>query len=88
MQNQSAKKETQIQKDSNFEKYFAEHKHYFDMKCDHCPKVFESFEEAKSHYASEHRNPQGYIRCCGLKIKFRYKVKEHLKRHLDPDSLK
>lgn len=71
-----------------FEKLFLENKHRFDMSCDACPKSFETLDEARSHYAVDHNNPRGYIKCCNVKLIYRCKVVKHLYRHLDPGKFK
>ncbi|XP_055317612.1 zinc finger protein 665-like isoform X2 [Sitodiplosis mosellana] len=79
---------TTQKKTMEFEKLFSENKHRFDMTCDACPKMFDSLDEARSHYASDHNNPRGYIKCCNVKLIYRCKVVKHLYRHLDPDKFK
>lgn len=49
-------------KSIEFEKVFLKNKHRFDLKCENCPKIFESLTEARTHYAKEHNNPRGYIK--------------------------
>lgn len=63
--------------------------HLFDMTCDCCSNVvFESLDEARKHYTSEHNNPRGYIKCCGRRMFYRCQVVQHVTRHLDPDKFK
>lgn len=76
------------QKQINFDKLLAEHRHRFDMSCDFCSKTFDSLDDARLHYASEHNNPMGYIKCCKAKLKHRNQVVQHLDRHLNPNKLK
>lgn len=76
------------QKNEDFQKLFAENKHRFDMTCDNCSSIFESFEEARKHYASEHNNSKGYIKCCNVKLTYRCDIVSHLYRHVDPDKFK
>ncbi|XP_031629988.1 zinc finger protein 43-like [Contarinia nasturtii] len=71
------------QKKIDFEKIFSENKHRFDMSCDVCPKSFDSLDEAKTHYATAHDNPYGYIKCCNLKLNYRCVIKKHLDWHLE-----
>lgn len=71
-----------------FEKLFSENKHRFDMSCDACPKSFDTLDEARSHYAADHNNPRGYIKCCNVKLIYRCKVVKHLYRHLDPGKFR
>lgn len=67
-----------------YEDYMLEH---FDMKCDICTKIFKSFFEAKSHYAEEHNELKGYVKCCNKKMKEMWAVHDHISYHLNPDSL-
>lgn len=72
-----------------FDKLFAANKHHFDMTCDNCSCVFESFDEAQSHYANEHTNLSGYIKCCNTKFRLRNEVEDHIKlRHLEYEQFK
>lgn len=65
--------------------YVMEH---FDMSCDCCDAMFQSFPEAKRHYLSEHSEPKGYIKCCGKKMRSLTAIEEHIQGHKNPDSLK
>lgn len=42
---------------------------HFDMSCDQCDVMFESFPHAKRHYLSEHSEPKGYLKCCSKKMR-------------------
>lgn len=75
-------------KNKEYQKIFAENMYLFDMACDCCSNVFESLDEARKHYASEHNNPRGYIKCCGRRMFYRCQVVQHVTRHLDPDKFK
>lgn len=82
------RKRASLKKQADFEEFFAQHKHRFDMNCDLCPTVFGTYIDARTHYAAAHpANPKGYVKCCGTKLMFRSQIKDHLKRHLDPESL-
>lgn len=70
------------QKLSKFRKLFEENKHFFDLTCDCCSKIFKSYEESRAHYLKEHNNSKGYIKCCGHKLQFRFQIVAHLNRHL------
>lgn len=63
---------------------------YFDMTCDvdGCAVIFESFEEAQTHYEVEHQEPNGYIKCCNLQFRDVRLVKDHINFHLNPDIFK
>lgn len=75
-------------KNKEYQKIFSENMHLFDMSCDCCSNVFESLDEARKHYTSEHDNPRGYIKCCGRRMFYRCQVVQHVTRHLDPDKFK
>ncbi|XP_031627535.1 zinc finger protein 883-like isoform X2 [Contarinia nasturtii] len=78
------KKEVQ----AKFEKLFAEHKQLLDMSCDLCPTIFETLFEAQEHYAKEHKNSRGYIKCCGQRLIYQCHVVKHLERHVEPEKYK
>lgn len=61
---------------------------HFDMSCDHCETMFESFSDAKRHYLREHSEPKGYIKCCGKKMRSLTNIEEHIEGHKNPNSLK
>lgn len=61
---------------------------HFDMSCDQCETMFESFPDAKRHYLREHSEPKGYIKCCGKKIRSLTTIEEHIQGHKNPNSLK
>ncbi|XP_031629987.1 transcription factor grauzone-like [Contarinia nasturtii] len=71
---------------ANFEKQFAENKQLFDMSCDLCPTIFETLYEAQEHYAKEHKNPRGYIKCCNQRLIYPCFVLKHLERHINPNK--
>lgn len=60
----------------------------FDMTCDQCEVMFESFFMAKRHYLSEHNEPKGYLKCCGLKFKSMLAIDKHIDWHKNPETLK
>lgn len=85
------KRKTWLSKSKNkeYQKLFSENKHLLDMSCDECASVFETLEEARTHYSREHKNnPKGYLKCCGKRLFHRCHVVEHITRHLDPDKFK
>lgn len=61
---------------------------YFDMNCELCETVFNSLEDAISHYAINHNNPRGYIRCCQLKFASKGLLNWHIVWHLNPEVFK
>lgn len=60
----------------------------FDMNCEQCETVFVSFQDAKMHYLTEHNEPRGYLRCCGVKMKSLLIIAEHIDMHNNPDRMK
>ncbi|XP_055314042.1 zinc finger protein 62-like isoform X2 [Sitodiplosis mosellana] len=61
---------------------------YFDRKCEQCDVQLDSITMAKSHYSSEHKNPKGYLRCCGTKMYSNRTVLDHVQWHIDPDTFR
>lgn len=61
---------------------------HFDMSCDQCDAMFQSFPDAKRHYMSEHSEPKGWIKCCGKKMRSLTTIEEHIEGHQNPQSLK
>lgn len=71
------------------QKKFNQNLHLFNMSCDCCSKIFESLDEARTHYSAEHNNPKGYIKSKeGNKIYHRWHVLQHIDRHHNPDNFK
>lgn len=60
----------------------------FNMKCDHCDNVFKSLQEAQYHYMHEHQIADGYIQCCGMKMKNTLYIEGHVLWHLRPELFK
>lgn len=60
----------------------------FNMGCDGCDVVLESFQHAKSHYESVHNESKGYVRCCEFKLKSLREIYEHITWHQNPDAFK
>lgn len=60
---------------------------YFDMSCDLCDIMFESFPHAKRHYLSTHET-KGYIKCCNKKMRTLLAINDHIQWHKNPESLK
>lgn len=60
------------------------------MSCDHCSSTFESLDEIRAHYQTEHNISRGYIKCVesGRKMFYRCAVMQHIERHLNPDKFK
>lgn len=60
----------------------------FDMSCDECDAKFTSFKDAQRHYKASHNDDKGYLKCCGTKLKSFTLVRDHIKKHLNPESFK
>lgn len=71
--------------DGQYEKFIAEN---FDMKCDHCDTVFTAFHDARRHYKEFHDDDKGYIKCCNVKLRELWVIRDHIKSHLNPESFK
>lgn len=74
------------QKEMKFQKLFEENRHRFDLTCDSCPKSFNSLDETRAHYLTDHNNTKGYIKCCRTKLQYRCQIVAHLNRHLEPEK--
>lgn len=61
---------------------------YFDTTCDLCSIELKSLRRAISHYRNEHRIDEGYIKCCGLKLKRDKLVDDHIRWHINPEIFK
>lgn len=77
-------------KDKEYQRIFNENKHLFNMNCEHCSETFESLDEIRAHYLTEHNIAKGYIKCVesGRKMFYRFAVMQHIERHLNPDKFK
>lgn len=60
----------------------------FNMACDACETMFDSFSHAKAHYLTEHNEPKGYVRCCDIKMKTLLAIDEHIRWHQNPETMK
>lgn len=61
---------------------------YFDTTCDLCSIDLKSLKRAIPHYKREHQIDEGYIKCCGLKLKRDKLVNDHIRWHINPDIFK
>lgn len=60
----------------------------FDMTCDLCTTaVFTSIYEARLHYKECHNDYKGYVKCCQTKLRSLSLIRDHIKKHLNPESL-
>lgn len=64
---------------------FAQH---FDTTCDICSVELKTLKRAISHYKHQHKNDEGYVKCCGLKLKRDKLVDDHIQWHLNPEIFK
>lgn len=67
------------------EEYIAAH---FNMSCDFCDIILESFQHARTHYLLEHGDSKGYLKCCDIKLRTITTISDHIKFHQDPDKMK
>lgn len=75
--------------DFNYQKLFSENKHLLNMSCDYCSNEFESLEEARDHYPTEHNIRRGYIKSIhGRKFHLRHRIIEYLARQSNPEMFK
>lgn len=70
-------------KNDQYEKFIAEN---FDMSCDQCDSVFNSFGDARHHYRENHNEKKGYIKCCRMKLREMWIVVDHINSHLNPSK--
>lgn len=68
-----------------YEQFIAEN---FDMSCDQCDTKFTAFHDAQRHYKDKHNEDNGWIKCCGKKLKKLSLVRDHINTHLNPDFFK
>lgn len=60
----------------------------FDMSCDQCEVKFTAFYDARQHYKEKHNEDSGYIKCCGEKLKALVSIRDHINKHLNPETTK
>lgn len=63
---------------------------FFDMTCDmdRCATVFTSLSNARIHYLNVHSIPNGYVKCCDMKLKTQIDVNDHIAWHKNPASFR
>lgn len=54
---------------------------YFDMNCDNCSFVFETYDEVRSHYLNVHNVDKGHIKCCNKRFRFKPEIRRHIEWH-------
>lgn len=60
----------------------------FDTTCDLCTFDMKSLKGAISHYRTKHNIKEGYIKCCGLKLKRDKFINDHIRWHINPAIFK
>lgn len=68
-----------------YDQFIAEN---FDMKCDQCDESFNTFDDARRHYKEYHSEANGWIKCCGKKLRSSLLIRDHIKKHLNPEQFK
>lgn len=61
---------------------------FFNMACELCTIVFESFRDVCSHYPVVHGVYRGYVKCCDRKFFIRDTAIEHINWHSNPEMFK
>lgn len=56
---------------------------FFNLKCEICLRMFDSFAKLRAHYRIEH-DVYGYVICCKKKIYRRCFLLEHIDWHTNP----
>lgn len=75
----------QHEKNQLYDEFIAEN---FDLSCDLCDAEFTSFNDARQHYKASHNEDKGYLKCCGMKYRSFSLIRDHIKKHLNPESFK
>lgn len=60
---------------------------FFDMNCKMCDCQFSTFKDAQDHYREAHGR-SGFVHCCDKKFRRPCEIKDHIRKHLQPDSFK
>lgn len=60
---------------------------FFDMNCKMCDNQFNTFKDAQEHYREAHGR-SGFVHCCDKKFRRPCEIKDHIRKHLQPDSFK
>lgn len=60
----------------------------FDMTCDQCDAKFTAFHDARQHYKDKHKEENGWIKCCGKKLRKLWMVRDHINTHLFNETSK
>lgn len=61
---------------------------FFNMSCELCTIVFDSFRDVCSHYPDAHGVYRGYVKCCERKFFIRDTAIEHINWHSNPEMFK
>lgn len=70
---------------SEYVKFIADN---FDTKCDYCDVTLLAYHDARRHYKQFHGIDKGYLKCCKVKLRELWLVKDHIESHLNPNTLK
>lgn len=70
--------------------WVAENTKNFDMTCNvnDCAAVFSSLTNARKHYNKVHNDPNGYVKCCDIKLRTQIDVNDHIAWHINPGCFK
>lgn len=60
---------------------------FFDMNCKICYHYFSTFKNAQDHYREAH-GKNGFLQCCDKKFRRPCEIKDHIRKHLQPESFK
>lgn len=61
---------------------------FFDMTCKMCDyQQFSTFKDAQDHYREAH-GTKGFVHCCDKKFRRPCEIKDHIRKHLRPNSFK
>lgn len=58
------------------------------LECYICSQQFKNYLDIKHHFAQIHTKQEFYISCCSRRLKERFRVVEHARVHLNPQSFK
>lgn len=86
----SVKRSTDTAKSTNKQNYKLENeqiRQFCTMACELCTESFDSFRTALRHYRECHSH-KGYLVCCDQKFFKRFKVVEHIQKHLNPEAFR
>ncbi|XP_075158612.1 uncharacterized protein LOC142231842 [Haematobia irritans] len=56
------------------------------LQCRVCKKSFVTFSLLQQHFLDDHPNTEFYVKCCERKYSHRFRLEEHVQRHLNPKT--